>query len=124
MDGTEEDQPNHFQYVHLEHHHNHNHRTPHPLAGAEAYHRFLWHNKHVLFELKLSVIVILGGIIVLACVVYIVMQCRARIRPPGQNKNRRDDEKELFGSTETLENLLPAENSIRLKVRREQEFFV
>lgn len=111
--------------VQYQHNHNDDHRHPgRPLGGAEAYHRFLWHNRHVLFELKLSVIVIVGGIIVLACVVYIAMQCRARVRPAGQSKNRRDDEKELFGSTETLENLIPAENSIRLKVRRDKEFFV
>lgn len=112
----------HYHYFHNYHDHNH---TPRPLGGAEAYHRFLWHNKHVLFELKLSVIVIVGGIIMLACVVYIVLQCRARSRsPPNQTKNRRDDEKELIGSTETLENLIPAENSIRLKVRKGEEFFV
>ena len=112
-----------YRYFH-NYHHDHKDHTPRPLGGAEAYHRFLWHNKHVLFELKLSVIVIVGGIIMLACVVYIVLQCRARVRTLPQSKNRRDDEKELFGSTETLENLIPAENSIRLKVRKGEEFFV
>lgn len=99
--------------------------TPRPMAGPEEYHLFLWHNKHLLFELKMSVIVVLGGIIVLACVVYIVIQCRARAKATAHAQSpRKEDEKELFGSTETLDNLLPAENCIRLKVRKEQEFYV
>lgn len=95
--------------------------TTGPLADAEAYRRVVWHNKHLLFELKLSVIVVLGGIIVLACVVYIVLQCRSRARTTPSLK---EDEKELFGSTDTFDTVMPLANSIRLKVRKDQEYFV
>ncbi|PVD30618.1 hypothetical protein C0Q70_09891 [Pomacea canaliculata] len=71
----------------------------------------------------MSVIVVLGGIIVLACVVYIVIQCRARAKATAHAQSpRKEDEKELFSSTETLDNLLPAENCIRLKVRKNKSF--
>ncbi|KAL8622662.1 hypothetical protein ACOMHN_009296 [Nucella lapillus] len=121
-DGVHQQEYHPLFHQHQDHNHHH---TARPLGGAEAYHRFLWHNKHVIFELKLSVMVVVGAIIIVVCVVYIALQCRARVRPVGSGKNRRDDEKELFGSSDTLENLIPpVENSIRLKVRREQEFFV
>ncbi|KAL8594102.1 hypothetical protein ACOMHN_000814 [Nucella lapillus] len=112
-------------YFHPFHGHRHHHaHLLTPVQGGEAYQRLQWQKQHVLFELKMWVMVLVGAVVIVACVVYIVLQCRSRLRPTAQPRGLREDEKELFGSTETLENLIPADNSIRLKVRKEKEFFV
>ena len=95
------------------------------LSGGTRFHHLLIRNKHLLSEIKLSVILTIGGIVIIVCLVYIFVQCRSRsgsLTRLARNR-RRDDEKELVDSTDTLENLLPAD-AIKLKVRKEQEFYV
>lgn len=107
------------------------HHTPRPLADAEAYHKFLSHNRHLIIQIKMSVIVFVGVVVIAICVVYIFFQCRTKVLKPLMKnaKMRRpsshEERKELFGSTDTLDNLLPSDkNSLPLKIRKDTEFFV
>lgn len=59
-------------------------------ASATVFHHSaLWKRKHVLHEIKLSVIIFVGGAIIIACLIYIVVQCRCR---PSQRKQTEDKE--------------------------------
>ncbi|XP_059172802.1 uncharacterized protein LOC131953584 [Physella acuta] len=90
--------------------------SAHPSSDAEAYHHYLDRNKHLLLQIKMSVIFFVGGVIIVICVVYIFIQCRTKVVKPvlKQVQNRRslkEDKKALFGSSDTLENLLTADNN-------------
>lgn len=96
-------------------------------SSITRYHHLIIRNKHILSEIKLSVVIVIGSIVIVACLVYIVIQCRTKGNAARAMKNRRaDDEEELFDSSDTTEQLLPQppDNAIRLKVRREPEFYV
>ncbi|KAK7010966.1 hypothetical protein BgiMline_002608 [Biomphalaria glabrata] len=97
----------------------------------ESQHTLLDHNKHLLLQIKMSVIFFVGGAIIVICLVYIVFQCRNKQAKHHlkQAHNRRPSEeksKAFLGSNDTLENLLPEENTnvIPIKIRKDREFYV
>ncbi|CAG5119773.1 unnamed protein product [Candidula unifasciata] len=104
--------------------------SPQPLADAEAYHRFLRHNEHILLQIKMSVIVFIGGVIIAICVVYIVIQCRTNVLKPifRQANSRRTSSAgstDTPASRDTLEHLLPPDkNNFPMKIRKDTEFYV
>lgn len=104
--------------------------SPRPVSEVEAYHRFVSHNKHLLLQIKMYVIFFVGGVIIVICLVYIFIQCRTKMVTPiiRQANNRRtptEETKTLFGSADTLENLLPLDkNTLPMKIRRDKEFYV
>lgn len=104
--------------------------SPEPLADAEAYHRFLRHNKHILLQIKMSIIFFIGGVVIAICVVYIVLQCKTKLLKPilrqaGSRRTSSAGATDTCVSTDTLEHLLPPDkNSYPMKIRKDTEFFV
>ncbi|GFO07811.1 hypothetical protein PoB_003431600 [Plakobranchus ocellatus] len=103
-----------------------------PVPETEAYHRLIDHNKHLLLQIKMSVILFIGGIVIVVCIAYIFIQCRSRVVRPlvkqvqVRKAQERADSQKLFGSTDTLDDLLPPseKNSMPLKIRKDAEFYV
>ena len=108
----------------------HQSHHPRPLVDPEAYDEFINHNKHLMVQIKTSVIFFIGGIVILVCMVYIVLQCKTKVVKPliKQSQDRKDssqEKKPIYDSTDTLDNLLPSDmNCLPLKMRKDREFFV
>ncbi|KAK3743210.1 hypothetical protein RRG08_064063 [Elysia crispata] len=108
------------------------HHPRRPVPETEAYHRLINHNKHLLLQIKMTVILFIGVVVIIVCIAYIVIQCRSKIMRPlaRQAQVRRaqeeTDTRRLFGSTDTLDDLLPPseKNSLPLKIRKDAEFYV
>ncbi|RUS79585.1 hypothetical protein EGW08_012656 [Elysia chlorotica] len=108
------------------------HHPRQPVPETEAYHRLINHNKHLLLQIKMTVILFIGAVVIVVCIAYIVIQCRVKIMRPltrhAQARRARDesDTRRLFGSTDTLDDLLPPseKNSLPLKIRKDTEFYV
>lgn len=108
------------------------HHPKRPLPETEAYHRLIDHNKHLLLQIKMTVILFIGVVVIIVCIIYIFTQCRTKLVRPlfRQTQHRKAQEKadtrRLFGSTDTLDDLLPPceKNSLPLKIRKDAEFYV
>lgn len=95
-------------------------------SPPEVYHHLLLHNRHIVYEIKLSLILILGTVIILICVMYIVSQCKRR-RAAGVKctKNRCSDcdRKALLRHSTEVSQML-TDNEIIGKTKISKEFFV
>lgn len=95
-------------------------------SPPEVYHHLLLHNRHIVYEIKLSLILILGTVIILICVMYIVSQCKRR-RAAGVKctKNRCSDcdRKALLQHSSEVSQML-TDNEIIGKTKIGKEFFV
>lgn len=95
-------------------------------SPLEVYHHLLLHNRHIVYEIKLSLILILGTVIILICVMYIVSQCKRR-RAAGvkSSKNRCNDcdRKALLRHSSEVSQML-TDNEIIGKTKIGKEFFV
>lgn len=95
-------------------------------SPPEVYHHLLLHNRHIVYEIKLSLILILGTVIILICVMYIVFQCKRR-RAAGVKctKNRCSDcdRKALLRHSSEVSQML-TDNEIIGKTKIGKEFFV
>lgn len=95
-------------------------------SPPEVYHHLLLHNRHIVYEIKLSLILILGTVIILICVMYIVSQCKRR-RAAGvkSSKNRCNDcdRKALLRHSSEVSQML-TDNEIIGKTKIGKEFFV
>lgn len=95
-------------------------------SPPEVYHHLLLHNRHIVYEIKLSLILILGTVIILICVMYIVSQCKRR-RAAGVKctKNRCSDcdRKALLQHSSEVSQVL-TDNEIIGKTKIGKEFFV
>lgn len=85
-------------------------------AKEEKYEHFVDQNKHLVYELKLGVILIIGGIIILVCIVYIIYQCK---RKHSRSSKQRNNDHEKFKSRQASVHLIHVHTSGRGK-----EFFL
>lgn len=96
-------------------------------SPPEVYHHLLLHNRHIVYEIKLSLILILGTVIILICVMYIVSQCKRRRAAAGikSTKNRCNDcdRKALLRHSSEVSQML-TDNEIIGKTKIGKEFFV
>lgn len=95
-------------------------------SAPEVYHHILLNNRHIVYEIKLSLILILGSLAILACVVYIVTQCKRKHSTDVKYvKNRccNCDKKALLRHSTEMANML-TDNEIIGETKIRKEFFV
>lgn len=97
------------------------------LSKVEQYHKLMHDNKKLIYELKIGVISIIGSIIVIACIIYILLQLKRnskQIYAFVRNRRTSDDRGKLLQTSESSENLLTAKTHIKIGTRCEKEFYV
>ncbi|KAL3832045.1 hypothetical protein ACJMK2_023724 [Sinanodonta woodiana] len=97
------------------------------LTRVEFFHKIMHDNQQVMFSLKIGIFTVLGTIIILACTMYIILQCRKMPRSPIHLVKRRknsDDLKCLLLKKGSEENVLAKESRISLGIKNSKEFFV
>lgn len=95
-------------------------------SPPEVYHHLLQHNRHIVYEIKLSLILILGSVIILICVMYIVSQCKRKIaaeRKWAKNRCSNCDKKALLRHSPEVSQML-TDNEIIGQTKISKEFFV
>lgn len=74
------------------------------IEKEEKYEHTVVESKHLVYELKLGIILIIGGIIIVLCLFYILSQCkRKHMHSPRRQNN---DQEKLIGSRDASEHLI------------------
>lgn len=108
----------------------------HPVheTAIEAYHRRTAHNKHLVYDIRLALLVLIGTVVLVVCVVYLIIQCR--LKPPNltnvfkyrghrQRDSLADQEKLLLKEDEAFDHKVSPSNVIRLEpLKLNQGFYV
>lgn len=79
------------------------------IEKEEKYEHLLIENKHLVYELKLGVILIIGGIVIVVCILYIIAQCRRKYSRTNRRQN--NDQEKLMGSREASEHLIHVQST-------------
>ena len=97
------------------------------LSKIEQYHKLMHDNKQLIYELKIGIISIIGSIVIVASIVYIVLQLKRnskQIYAFMKNRRTSEDMGRLIDSSESSENLLTTQTRITIGTKCEKEFYV
>lgn len=97
------------------------------LSKIEQYHKLIHDNKKLIYELKVGIISVIGSIIIIACIIYILLQLKRNSKQiyAFLRKNRTPEDKgRLLESSDSSENLLIARAHFTFETRCEKEFYV
>ena len=97
------------------------------LSKIEQYHKLMHDNKQLIYELKIGILSIIGSIVIVACIIYVVLQLKRnskQIYAFVKNRRTSEDKGRLIDSNEPSENLLSARTRIAIGPTCEKEFYV
>ena len=97
------------------------------LSKIEQYHKLMHDNKQLIYELKIGIISIIGSIVIVASIIYIVLQLRRnskQIYAFVKNRRTSEDKGRLIDNSESSENLLSSRTRITIGAKCEKEFYV
>lgn len=95
-------------------------------SPPEFYHHIMLENRHIVFEIKLSLILILGCLAILACIIYIIMQCKRKQSTTmtfARNRCGSCDKRALLRHSHEAKKML-SHNEIIGETKQSKEFFV
>ena len=98
------------------------------LSKVELYHKLMHDNKKLIYELKVGMISLIGSIIIIACIIYIVLQIKRNSKQIyAFVRNKRistDREKLIEAPPESADNLLNTKTHIKIGTNCDKEFYV
>lgn len=87
------------------------------IEKERRYEHLVHEHKQLLYEIKLGIILTIGGVIILVCIAYIVFQFIKK--RPHDTRRQNNDKEKLIGSKEASEHLIYVNSSEKGK-----EYFV
>ena len=97
------------------------------LSKVELYHKLMHDNKKLIYELKVGMISIIGSIIIIACIIYILLQIKRnskQIYAFVRNRRISDDRGKLIETRDSAENLMNTKTHIKIGTTCDREFYV
>ena len=97
------------------------------LSQIEQYQKLMHANKQLIYGLKIGIISIIGGIAIVACIIYVVLQLKRnskQIYAFVKNRRTLEDKGRLIGCSESSENLPSARTHITFGTKYEKGFNV